>query len=145
MCVCVKENKNARGLAELLGVARPVLVPSVSEPGLDISLRDSTLLPQAHRLLLHTQKHKHTYLHIQYCCTQAGWARKPPFILMTPLGQNTTHVFLFISILTCYVKHFCVELRDGASNTQKSCTVQINIILPLHLCHVLWPGIYIHA
>lgn len=61
--ICVLENKNSRGLAELSGVAGSVLIPSVSEPGMDISLRDSTLLSQAHPLNLSTQKHKYIFKH----------------------------------------------------------------------------------
>lgn len=50
-----EKNENSRGLAELFGVAGTVLVPSLSEPGLDLSLGESTLLRQAHHLTLNTQ------------------------------------------------------------------------------------------
>lgn len=52
---CLEKNENSRGFAELFGVAGAVLVPSLSEPGLDLSLGESTLLRQAHHLALNTQ------------------------------------------------------------------------------------------
>lgn len=54
--------KDSRGLAELFGVAWSVLVPPVSEPGLDLSLGESALLPQAHHLTLSAHKHKYVLL-----------------------------------------------------------------------------------
>lgn len=50
-----KDLKDSRGLAELSCVTGSVLVPSVSEPGLDLSVGESTLLLQGHHFTLHTQ------------------------------------------------------------------------------------------
>lgn len=54
---------NSRGFAELLGVAGSVLVPSASEPGLDLPLGEPALLPQAHDLTLQTHKHILAHTH----------------------------------------------------------------------------------
>lgn len=48
------------GFTELLGVAGPVLAPSVSEPCVDLSLGESAELGQAYNLSL--CKHKHTFI-----------------------------------------------------------------------------------
>lgn len=64
-----RKHKNSRGFAELFGVAGSVLVSSVSEPGLDLSLWESTLLPQAYDLTLNTNTH--LYLYREYGGTHA--------------------------------------------------------------------------
>ena len=91
----VWESENSRGFAELFGVAGPVLVFSVPEPGLDHPVGQSALLSQAHQLTLKTCKHK--YLSIR--SSRFLWAHMQGWVCCSVIPMSFITVCLMSTSL----------------------------------------------